>query len=353
MGVMWIVLGLLAILLSLVAILSYQWVSIAPQLGIRILYHLRTIRIAVAATAITLAVMAKRRAPAGRGWAVLGTVLALTPLSGALHAAKVIVPLDQPDHVEAAAATIDDDAMVLGVERDGRAHAWLVRTLVPHHLVHDTIDGRPVVAAWCEVCHSGIVFDGTVDGQALHFDPEAVWRRNMIMRDRETGTLWQHSTGEALVGPLAGTHLAGLGGRLMTWGAWRAEHPDTTLTSDTTAAAWPGLLPKDVTVRLLTEAGGGRYASWGLGGLTPNDDRLDFRAEVIGVEIDGQAKAYPIETLETQGTVEDEVAGVPVTISFDPTGSRADVAVDGQSGSFKRTRWLDWFEFHPETVVYE
>ena len=353
MAVLSTVLGLLAILLSLAAIVSYQWVSIAPQLGIQTLYHLRKVRIAVAATAITLAVMAKQRARSGRGWFYLGAVVTLTPLSGALHASQVIVPLDHPEHINASEATIEDESMVVGVEIDGRTHAWLVRTLVPHHIVHDTVGGRPIVAAWCAVCNSGLVFDGTVENRSLHLDPEAVWRRNMIMRDRETGTLWQHSTGEALIGPLEGTDLDVLGGRLMTWGAWRTDHPDTTLTRDTTDEEWEGILPKDVTVRLLTEGGGGRYASWGLGGLAANDDRLGLLSEVVGVEINGQAKAYPIDTLKELGTVEDEVGEVSVTIFFDSDGNRADVSVDGQPETFKRTRWLDWFEFHPETAVYE
>lgn len=353
MAVISTMLGLLAVLLSMAAIVSYQWVSIAPQLGIRTLYHLRKLRIAVAVTALTLAVMAKRRARGDRGWIYLGTVLALTPLSGALHASKTLVPLDHPEHVDAADVTIDDSSMVIGVEIDGQAHAWLVRTLVPHHIVHDTVSGQPVVAAWCAVCNSGIVYDGTVNNQSLHFDPEAVWRRNMIMRDRETGTLWQHSTGEALVGPLNGSQLDVLGGRMMTWEAWRAAHPDTTLTRDTTVEEWIGLFSKEFTVRFLTGGAGRKFASLGFGGVTTDDDRLEMLAEVIGVEINATAKAYPVETLKEQGTVEDEVGGVSVTVAFDTDGNRVDVSVDGRPEPFKRIRWLDWFEFHPETAVYE
>jgi hypothetical protein len=353
MAVIATVLGLLAILLSLAAILSYQWVSFGPHLGIRTLYHLRKIRIALAGTALTLAVMATRRARGTGGWGYLGVVLALTPLSGFLHAPKVIVPLDRPAHVDAATATIDDSTMVLGVEIDGQAHAWQVRTLVAHHIVHDTVGGQPVVAAWCAVCNSGVVYDGIVDDQRRHFDPEAVWRRNMIMRDRETGTLWQHSTGEALVGPLETTRLDGLGGRLMTWGAWRSDHPETTLTRDTTAAEWTGLFSKETTEWILTDGAGPKFASRGFGGLTQDDDRLGMLTEVVGVEIDGQAKAYPVETLRDLGAVDDEIGGQPVTVSMDVESNRADVTVDGQPEPFKRTRWLDWFEFHPATAVYE
>ncbi len=346
------VLGLLAVFLSLAAIVSYQWVSLAPQLGIRTLYHLRKIRIAVAVSALSLAVIAKRRAVGDRGWVYLVTVLALTPLSGALHASKTLVPLDHPKHVDAGEATIDDDSMVIGVEVDGQAHAWLVRTLIPHHIVHDTVSERPVIAAWCAVCNSGLVYDGTIEERSLHFDPEAVWRRNMVMRDRETGTLWQHSTGEALIGPLGGSQLDVLGGRLMTWEAWTDDHPDTTLTRDTTADEWDGLFSKDFTREFLLDGAGRNFASRGLGGVTANDDRLGMLTEVIGIEVEGHAKAYPIDRLQERGRVDDEVGAVPVTVRFDPEGNRAEVSVAGQSEPFKRTRWLDWFEFHPDTAVY-
>jgi hypothetical protein len=242
--------------------------------------------------------------------------------------------------------------MVLGAVIDGRAHAWLVRTLVPHHVVHDEVGGRPVVAAWCAVCNSGAVYDGTVRGRTIHFDPEGVWRRNMIVRDRETGTLWQHATGEALVGPLEGDRLEVLGGQLMTWRAWRTEHPETTVTRDTTAEEWSGLLPKDLTVRALTD--------WGVPtaipppGLTADDDRLDPLTEVVGVELDGTGttRAYPVETLERQGRIEDTVDGRRVVVSYEADGRRAEVTVDGRPVTFKRTRWLEWFEFNPETSVH-
>lgn len=61
------------------------------------------------------------------------------------------------------------------------------------------------------------MYAATIKGQRLNFVVEAVWRRNMIIRDRETGTLWQQANGEALIGPLQGTQLQALGGELMNW----------------------------------------------------------------------------------------------------------------------------------------
>jgi hypothetical protein len=349
------VFGFIAIGLSLAAVLAYQLLPLVPRFGIRLLYYVRKIRIVVAGTAITLAIEAKRRSRSSRGWLYVGVVLALTPFSGFLHAARILVPLDDPEHVQADDASVTDESMVVGVEVDGHAHAWLVRTLVPHHIVHDSVGGHPVVAAWYAICKSGMVYDGTVDDRELHFDPEGVWRRNMIMRDRETGTLWQHATGEALVGPLGDAKLDVLGGRLMTWEAWKSDHSDTTLTRDTTDEEWTGLLPKAWTARSLTEMLTDHVIPSVIAspGSKTVDDRLGPLADVVGVDVDGHARAYPVETLVAHAPVTEVVGDSSVSVSFDGTRNRAEVLVDGQPVDVKRTRWLEWSEFHPETTVYE
>jgi hypothetical protein len=40
--------------------------------------------------------------------------------------------------------------------------------------------------------------------------------------------------------------------------------------------------------------------------------------EVIGVELDGQARAYPVRMLEYHQIVNDELAGVPIAVTYDP-----------------------------------
>ena len=53
---------------------------------------------------------------------------------------------------------------------------------------------------------------------------------NLVMYDRETDSLFLQATGEALEGDLKGEALAELGEdqwKLVPWGQWKAEHPDT------------------------------------------------------------------------------------------------------------------------------
>jgi hypothetical protein len=342
--------GFAAVGFSLAAVFVYQLVPFLPRVGIRALYHVRSVQIAIASTAVTMAVVAKRHSKSPRAWLYLVVVIVLMPLSGVVHAPRILVPLDEPDHLSADAAGIDDDTMVVGIEIDGDAHAWQVRTLVPHHIVHDRVGNRPVVAAWCAVCNSGMVYDGTVEGESLHFEAEAVWRQNMVMRDRETGTLWQHATGEALIGPLDGTHLEVLGGQLMTWDAWREAHPETTVTRDPTASEWEGALSKETTGLVLADSGPmTALVPW----LVKRDDRLGPMTEVVGVELGGHARAYPLDRLKRRGAVADELGGVPLTVTFDSGRNRVNVEATNGIATFKRTRWLEWSEFHPETSVFE
>ena len=56
-----------------------------------------------------------------------------------------------------------------------------------------------------------------------------LWNRSLVMRDAETGSLWSHIRGEAMQGELTGTKLVPLSTELVTWEAWRTEHPDTTV----------------------------------------------------------------------------------------------------------------------------
>ncbi len=57
---------------------------------------------------------------------------------------------------------------------------------------------------------------------------------NLVMYDRETDSLWLQGTGEGLEGSLKGERLNELPEEewaLVTWGEWRAAHPDTLVLS--------------------------------------------------------------------------------------------------------------------------
>lgn len=190
------------------------------------------------------------------------------------------------------------------------------------------------------------MYAATVQGQRLTFVVEAVWRRNMIIRDQQTGTLWQQATGEALIGPLKGTQLEVLGGELMNWAGWKREHPQTTFALE--PERWEAFLPKERITAML-EGATKRFA---LPGSTPADPRLPFDAVVIGVVVQGEAKAYPLEHVKQIKALEDWVGNQTLTVRYDPGIDHVQVLNKTQPFPYQRTRWIGWYEFHPLTKIY-
>ena len=191
------------------------------------------------------------------------------------------------------------------------------------------------------------MYAAEIDGQRLTFHAEAVWRRNMIIRDDETGTLWQHATGEALAGPFKGTFLPLLGGERTTWHNWRTRYPASLVPIG--PKKWPGLFPLAFTERVLEKA----TQSGNVPGLTPTDKRLPQNEHIVGVSLKGEHRAYLLATLRQQITIEDTLAKMPLILTYEPETNRILATSNGQPIPFDRGWWSVWYEFHPQTTIYQ
>lgn len=62
----------------------------------------------------------------------------------------------------------------------------------------------------------------------LSFGHEGVlYHRSFVMYDRQTQSLWIHTTGRAVNGPLRGEQLEFLPSDVVRWRVWEDRHPDT------------------------------------------------------------------------------------------------------------------------------
>lgn len=146
---MGIFLSIFAIVISILAIVITQWITFLPGLGISFQYHRRKAQIVIALIANLTALGLFLANPSVGQLLVLAVVVLLTPLSGFNYAANWLVATDNPIKVSAAEADWPADVQVIGWARDGQsACAWLLKTLIPHHLVNDEIGDVPVLAAW-------------------------------------------------------------------------------------------------------------------------------------------------------------------------------------------------------------
>jgi len=233
------------------------------------------------------------------------------------------------------------------------------------------------------------VFRAEAKGKPLHFDYDSMVAANEVFKDRETGSRWQQATTTAISGPLEGTQLALYPFWRTTWGEWSRQHPDTLALKPL-----PGYAERMPDLhKVINEArfGVGAAPKGALG----KDDRLHPRQTVAGLEIGGEAKAYPLSALREARVVNDKVGGTPVLLVHQP-GSDTTTAFEARlndsilrfqaadeeasklvdletksswnayglcvSGPLKGSQlkqlilvpefWFAWSEFQPKTKVY-
>ncbi len=157
-----------------------------------------------------------------------------------------------------------------------------------------------------------------VNGQVLDFGVSGKLYRNvLVMFDRQTGSLWSQLLGQAIVGPLTGTRLTMLPATVITWGAWRREHPD-------------GLLLRKEEPSKATYASYWNSGTVGVAGETLKDSRLLAKQYVVGVRVADQPKAYPYARLSTQPVVNDTLGGTPLVVVFDEAHGGAGIVFSRQ-----------------------
>jgi hypothetical protein len=160
------------------------------------------------------------------------------------------------------------------------------------------------------LCHTGLVWTRSIDGQELHFHLAGINNQNFIMRDEETGTYWQQITGTAIAGPLKGLQLTLLPQDELTFGLWKKEQPKGSVLApvpryamEYEKATWETEVGKLPTVI---------HASKGT---------LPDRETILGVVIHGTAKAYPLSKLTAQAPVAlDVLGGQPIMLLIGPDG---------------------------------
>lgn len=206
------------------------------------------------------------------------------------------------------------------------------------------------------------------------------------MRDEETGSWWQQISGEAIQGKLKGQKLENVPMDELSYGIWKRENPkgrvlrpDEKIVAkdEYETADWETQVGK-MPVRIATKL----------------DEALEPRALIVGVEINGKAKAYPFSALEKQNPILDLVGGRDIVIFLgeDKKSVRAfereldgrtleffvkpdsKEIVDAQTASvwdfsgkaisgelagkelkkvtILKDYWFDWKTYHPETQLY-
>jgi hypothetical protein len=352
MGIFFALLAILGILIAAAGLLLPPIQALLPRLSMFFYYRQALVRRLLILTGMVFAVTAIIFWRTAFAWVALIIVMFfLLAEELLLVPRKVIPPLDDPPAKLLQTADLPGQALVIGINIGTRSHAYPLSVLIPHHIINETIADQPVAATYCPACRSGYVYDPVVQGQRLTFEPVSVHRRNMIMRDRETGTVWQHETGLALMGPFKGERLHILESEMCNWMSWAAEHPATTLCQPPEGYRHPS--PLGHVFEKMLDHGPEHLVGPGLRG---QDHRLGQHDFVIGLVVAGKAKAYPLERLKKAGIISDNAGEMQVILVYEAEADRVRAykgKVGGEEIPVVRQWWLAWSEYHPGSEVYE
>lgn len=278
-------------------------------------------------------------------------------LTDALIAADQILPggpprdgipaLDRPRFIASSAADfLTRDDRVLGVVRNGVTKAYPISIMNWHEIVNDRFGNERVVISFCPLCGTGMAFLADTAGSSLTFGVSGLlYNSDMLLYDRQTESLWSQIMAQAISGTHKGRRLVAIAMHHTTWSDWRQRHPDTLVLSQDTGFSR-------------------NYQRSPYAGYDTSRKLyfpVEFRAHgyhpkerVLGLEIDGQYKAYPFtELAKTERAVGDHLAGKEVEVRFDEEHQTA-TAVDenGEELPTVIAFWFAWYGFHPETDIY-
>lgn len=218
----------------------------------------------------------------------------------------------------------------------------------------------------------------------LHFYLAGINNQNFLMRDRETGTWWQQISGKAIFGKLKGQALELAPFDELSFALWKKESPGGQVLAPVARdqkkyeSKW-----EDEVLKLPVP-------------VSFPGTALKSRDVVVGLVVDGEARAYPVDTIMKQSPIQDRLGGKPILLvagtdgksvraflsRIDDTdielfrkGDAKDFALIDSEGSGEwnfrgcavsgplegkcltelpaiKDYWFDWRNYHADTTVY-
>lgn len=310
-------------------------------------------------------------------------------------AGEFMPPLDGAAFVPGARAThMRDRDYVVGLVLRGTPRAYPGWLIDNYHLVNDQVDGEHYSIHFCENCGYASAFWTTVaglDGRTFEFRLDGAYNGGMMPCDQDESN-WSPVDGVALSGPYRGLTLTRIPTFVTTWREWLELHPSTEV------AVWTHPTHRD------GRHGHGDTDAPGIPGLEPYfeisipngplDIRLPENQLVLGVNLPGGLKAYPINEVRRNGCVVHEtLADRNIVVLNSPHSSltgaylselngqeltfRAEAGVirdmntssvwtaDGRCHSgplceqqlepvtFVQIEWHSWVCYHPSTEIFQ
>jgi len=210
---------------------------------------------------------------------------------------------------------------VIAVQIDGKAKAYPLNMLSIHEIANDTLSTIPILATFCPLCNSGIVYDRRLthkgENHLLDFEVSGMLRKSdMVMADKQTETWWQQLEGKAIVGELAGAELKVVPSLILSVKDFFDRYPNGKI------------LSKSIGIKDAEESYGiNYYKNYDRSNgkpyerfFDPNqiDKRLPAMERVVDVRSFGEFKIYPFSLIAKKGVINDEFNSKNIVLFYKP-----------------------------------
>lgn len=237
---------------------------------------------------------------------------------------------------------LNPDDSILGVVYNGITKAYPIKILNWHEVVNDQFGAEKIAITYCPLCGSGMAFNtNKIGGLGVS---GLLYNSDVLLYDRATESLWSQIMGEAIAGKKIGERLEYITTTYTTWGQWKKQFPNTLVLSQNTGfnknynkTAYEGY---EGTEKLLFP-------------VSNKNKTLKNKERIIGIEINGQFKAYSFSKRKKQNNiVKDIFNNKKITIEFNKNSDSGVVKIDGAIYPSVSMYWFAWYAFHPETEIF-
>jgi hypothetical protein len=134
-----------------------------------------------------------------------------------------------PPAIAAAAAQVEDDEEVVGIEAFGKHRAYLLEGMTDkkRHIANDIVNGVPISITYCDLTGCVAAYANPEEHEPLNLDVAGLIDEKMALR---SGGYTYFQEGDRVPGSSAPTdHIpyAHYPFVQTTWKKWREDHPDT------------------------------------------------------------------------------------------------------------------------------
>ena len=186
---------------------------------------------------------------------------------------------------------LKDEDRLIGIVIDGEARGYPIKILDHHELVNDQIGRQHFVVSYCPLCGTGMVFGANIGAdQALEFGVSGLlYNNDVLLYDRNTGSLWSQILKKSVSGKLKGTELPQLPALHTSFADWKFKHPDSKILSNDTG------YKKNYARNPYRGYAQSKRIWFKVSHKAPK--KYHPKEQVLGVEINAQSKAYPFVEL--------------------------------------------------------